>query len=121
MPATAPTYRLTIQQQHVLYLAACGHTNSEIARRLHLGQETAKKELSLAIRAVGARNRTQAAAIATRRGLIPGPDLVGPALPPRPADNSLHALIDRWTGRAPHALLGELRTIAGPRQAQEAS
>lgn len=116
-----PTYQLTARQQQVLHLAAAGYTNPEIGRRVDLTRDMVKKQLSAAIRALGARNRAHAAVIATCRGLIPAVVPAGPALAPQVLDGALRALTDRWTGRAPGALLHELRGITGPRETREAS
>lgn len=61
---------LTERERQVLRLAGEGLPNQQIATRLHLAEGTVRNYLSVAINKLHARNRTEAAAIARRRGLL---------------------------------------------------
>ncbi len=61
--------RLTEREKDVLWLLARGHTNSEIAARLGLGDSTAKTHVSNIIAKLGVRDRVQAAIRAHEGGL----------------------------------------------------
>lgn len=61
--------RLTEREKDVLWLLAQGHTNSEIAARLGLGDSTAKTHVSNIIAKLGVRDRVQAAILAHEGGL----------------------------------------------------
>ena len=61
---------LSPREQEVLALVAAGLTNKEIAERLVIGDRTAKYHLSSLLNKLGADNRTQAVAHATRQGLL---------------------------------------------------
>jgi len=52
---------LTERERELLALISQGATNREIARRLHLGPDSVKKNASALYRKLGVRNRTQAA------------------------------------------------------------
>jgi DNA-binding NarL/FixJ family response regulator len=56
------TLRLTPRQHEVLSLLAKGMSNKEISRRLNIAEGTTKIHTSGLLRALGARNRTEAAA-----------------------------------------------------------
>lgn len=56
------------REREVLEALLEGQTNREIAAQLHLGEETVKTYLRGVYRALGARDRAQAIAIALRRG-----------------------------------------------------
>jgi DNA-binding NarL/FixJ family response regulator len=62
--------RLTNREVEVLKLAKSGNRNHEIAGRLLISQETVKAHIKHAMQKLGARGRTEAVAIALRRGLI---------------------------------------------------
>ncbi len=64
---------LTPRELEVLGLLALGLTNKEIAERLYIGERTAKFHVSSILAKLGADNRTEAVAIAARRGLIQMP------------------------------------------------
>ncbi|MGF6885035.1 DNA-binding CsgD family transcriptional regulator [Nocardia sp. GAS34] len=57
----APAVALSPRQAEVAGLVADGLTNAEIAQRLHIGVDTVKKHLTLALSTTGCRNRTQLA------------------------------------------------------------
>lgn len=57
---------LTGRQAQVLQLLACGHTNKEIGRELGISEATVKTHVRSLMDALGAGNRTSAAAIASR-------------------------------------------------------
>lgn len=61
---------LTPREFEVLRWAADGHDNAEIATALHVAERTVKFHLQNAYRKLGARNRTEAAAIARRQGIL---------------------------------------------------
>lgn len=61
---------LTERERDVLRLAREGHPNAEIAERLHLAEGTVRNYLSTAIAKLGARNRTEAAAVAGANGWL---------------------------------------------------
>jgi DNA-binding NarL/FixJ family response regulator len=63
---------LTPRQSEVLRLLAQGQQNKEIAAALGISERTAKFHVEAVLRRLGACNRTEAAAIATRRGLLGG-------------------------------------------------
>ena len=56
--------KLTPRQREVLALLARGMSNKEIARALRIAESTTKIHASGVLRVLGARNRTEAAAIA---------------------------------------------------------
>ncbi len=53
--------KLTPRQQQVLRLLSLGMSNKEIARALRIGESTTKIHASMLMRALGVRNRTEAA------------------------------------------------------------
>ena len=52
---------LSARQQKVLYLLARGMSNKEIAHALSIAESTSKIHTSAVLRALGVRNRTEAA------------------------------------------------------------
>ena len=52
---------LSLRQQEILQLVAEGLTNAQIARRLFLSESTVKQHLRAAYKALGVKNRTEAA------------------------------------------------------------
>ncbi|MBN8866427.1 MAG: PAS domain S-box protein [Solirubrobacterales bacterium] len=64
----------------ILELLAAGKTNREIAELVHLSPHTIKDRVGRILRALGAQSRTEATAIAIRRGLVV-PDPAGPPEP----------------------------------------
>ena len=70
-PLTANTEELTGREEEVLRLVAEGCTNKEIAKKLSIAEDTAKKHVQSIIAKLGAADRTQAAMKAARAGLLP--------------------------------------------------
>jgi DNA-binding NarL/FixJ family response regulator len=62
--------KLTPRQQQVLVQLASGATNKEIGRSLEIAEVTVKLHIRQILRRINARNRAEAASIATRAGLI---------------------------------------------------
>ncbi|MHB8576963.1 MAG: response regulator [Dehalococcoidia bacterium] len=65
-----PIEPLSPRQQEALRLVAQGLQNKEIARALSISERTAKFHVEAVLRKLGATNRTEAVAIATRRRLL---------------------------------------------------
>ncbi len=63
----------TLREREVLPLLAAGMTNPEIAERLFVGRGTVRTHVSNTLAKLGARTRTEAAALAREQGLIAGP------------------------------------------------
>jgi DNA-binding NarL/FixJ family response regulator len=70
---------LTERERDILGLLAQGCDNRTIAARLHLSEKTVGNRLSEIFQKLGVSNRTQAAMVATQRGLVPpaNPDAAG--------------------------------------------
>jgi DNA-binding NarL/FixJ family response regulator len=64
----------TEREQEVLHLLAQGHSNPEIAERLHLARGTVRNYVSVILQKLGVSDRTQAAVVAVQRGLIDSPE-----------------------------------------------
>jgi DNA-binding NarL/FixJ family response regulator len=64
-----PFAELTERELEILRLIAEGHANKEIARRLVIGERTARTHVSNILRKLGLSSRTQAALLAVREGL----------------------------------------------------
>ncbi|MGO1165099.1 MAG: response regulator [Janibacter sp.] len=62
--------RLTARERDVLTLLGAGHSNAEIAGRLHLVEGTVKAYVSAILDRLEVRNRVQAAVIAHEAGLV---------------------------------------------------
>src|SRR6202035_2799467 len=67
---TAPAVRLSPREQEVLELVAEGYSNSMIATRLHLSENTVKTYVENLLSRLNARNRAEAVAAASRQNLI---------------------------------------------------
>lgn len=61
---------LTTRETEVLRLLARGWANKEIARELHLGEQTVKTHIGNVLGKLGVQSRTQAALYAVRIGLV---------------------------------------------------
>jgi DNA-binding NarL/FixJ family response regulator len=61
---------LTVREIDVLRLIATGNRNRDIAERLFISEETVKVHVKHIMEKLGASDRTQAVAIAVRRGII---------------------------------------------------
>jgi DNA-binding NarL/FixJ family response regulator len=62
---------LTHREEEVLTLMARGRANGQIARELHIGQQTVKTHVSSILTKLNAQSRTEAALYAMRVGLVP--------------------------------------------------
>jgi DNA-binding NarL/FixJ family response regulator len=69
-PRALPMEPLSAREQEVLVLLAQGHSNREIAERLVIAEGTVKNHVSNILGKLQAENRTQAADIARRTGLL---------------------------------------------------
>jgi two-component system response regulator DevR len=65
-----PEAPLTERQRDILRLVADGLTNREIAEFVHLSELTVKSYIEDLLKQIGARNRVQAAILATRQGWL---------------------------------------------------
>ncbi|GAB7191982.1 helix-turn-helix transcriptional regulator [Kineococcus sp. NUM-3379] len=63
--------QLTAREREVLVLVADGRSNSEVARALSISAKTVSVHVSNILAKLGAAGRTEAAALARRRGLLP--------------------------------------------------
>ena len=61
---------LTPRELAVLVLVATGHSNKEIAEKLHVSDDTVKARLQNAMGKLGASDRTHAVTLAVRRGFL---------------------------------------------------
>lgn len=61
---------LSVRELEVLALVACGHSNTVIARQLHLSETTVKSHLAHIYPKLGVNSRTAAVAEARKRGMI---------------------------------------------------
>jgi len=68
--ATVPAVRLSPREQEVLQLVSEGYSNSMIAGRLHLSENTIKTYVENLLTRLNARNRAEAVAAASRQNLI---------------------------------------------------
>jgi len=66
----ADTFGLSERQAEVLGLLMHGLSNKAISRRLNLAEPTVKNHITAILKALGARNRTEAVATANREGWI---------------------------------------------------
>src|SRR4051794_37833918 len=70
-PSRAITARLTAREIDVLRLIAAGLSNADIAAQLHLSDGTVRNHVSAILARLDVDDRTQAAILAIRHGLIP--------------------------------------------------
>ena len=77
---------ITSREREVLSLVAAGHTNREIGEALFISEKTASVHITNAMDKLGALSRYDAAASASRLGLIDRRDDTPAAIPagPRP-------------------------------------
>jgi DNA-binding CsgD family transcriptional regulator len=68
--AAVPAVRLSPREQEVLQLVSEGYSNSMIASRLHLSENTIKTYVENLLSRLNARNRAEAVAAASRQNLI---------------------------------------------------
>ena len=68
--AAAETAVLTPREAEILALVAEGRTNGEIGKQLFISTKTVSVHVSNILAKLGASGRTEAAAIARRRGLL---------------------------------------------------
>jgi len=61
---------LTERETEVLRLLAQGHSNKQIAHRLHIAEKTVKTHVSNILSKLGVQSRTQATLYAVRIGLV---------------------------------------------------
>lgn len=69
-PASLLTEKLTGRKTDVLRLLARGLTNAEIAAQLYLSEGTVRNHISAILEKLGVTDRTQAALLALRHGLV---------------------------------------------------
>ena len=74
-PPEPPFDSFTEREQEVLSLLAQGHSNPEIADRLHLARGTVRNYVSAILQKLGVSDRTQAAVVAVQRGMIEPPEV----------------------------------------------
>ena len=72
VPRERQAEALTEREMDVLELLAQGLSNPEIAQRLHLAPGTVRNYVSAILQKLGVSDRTQAAVVALRRGLVDG-------------------------------------------------
>jgi DNA-binding NarL/FixJ family response regulator len=66
---------LTDREREVLLLAAVGHTNREIARTLHLAEQTIHHHRAMVMEKLGFHDRVELLKYAIRRGVVGVADL----------------------------------------------
>jgi DNA-binding NarL/FixJ family response regulator len=70
--ASQPLPPLSAREEEVLKLLATGETNRQIARRLFVSEETVKSHVASILRKLEVSDRTSAAVLAVRAGLVDG-------------------------------------------------
>ena len=75
LPAPRPGPQLTGKERHLWTLIAEGASTAQIARSLHVSERTVKRLTASLLRTLGVANRTEAAALAGRTGLLDNPSL----------------------------------------------
>src|SRR5262249_12603112 len=71
-PRPHPLPPLSGREEEVLKLLATGETNRQIARRLYVSEETVKSHVASILRKLEVSDRTSAAVLAVRAGLVDG-------------------------------------------------
>jgi len=66
--------RLTPREEQILSLVASGKTNGQIAKEIFLSEKTVKTHVSNILMKLGVHDRTQAALLAVREGLVDAGD-----------------------------------------------
>lgn len=74
-----PRSYITTRQRQILLLVANGNTNRAIGRALGIAEESVKSQMQLILRKLRASDRTQAATIGLRLGLLELDDIDVPA------------------------------------------
>ena len=69
-PAGAAVEQLTPREREVLQLVVEGYANKQIARRLRITEKTVKTHVSSILQKLGVADRTAAAVLAIRQGLV---------------------------------------------------
>ena len=69
-PAAQALPPLSGREEEVLKLLATGETNRQIARRLSVSEETIKSHVASILRKLAVPDRTRAAVLAVRAGLV---------------------------------------------------
>jgi len=86
---------LTSRETQVLRCVVAGDSNKIVARKLDIAVGTVKVHVRSIMSKLGARTRTEAAAVAQRRGLLWGEsqaqDVAAMPLPPHPVESHVHA------------------------------
>ena len=67
---TAGSHRCTSRERDVLQLLAQGKSDREIAEALFIGTRTVESHVANLLAKLGAGNRTEAAALAVRQGIV---------------------------------------------------
>jgi len=66
----ASKYNLTARELEVLQLLAYGYTNKKIAEKMYISEQTVKSHVIHIFQKLGAADRTEAVAVALRKGLV---------------------------------------------------
>lgn len=99
----------------VLRLAANGMTNAEIAELVGRSRETVKTHMSIVCRSLGARDRSNAVAVALRIGLLRLEDIRLPELlSASDAGRSDHGSPEKGPGRPSDGRTPSARPVASP-------
>jgi DNA-binding NarL/FixJ family response regulator len=67
--------KLTTREREIIRLLGAGKSNKEIAAELVISERTARTHVSNLLGKLKVSSRTQAALLAVREGLVPGPDI----------------------------------------------
>jgi two-component system response regulator NreC len=69
-PSGAPLQRITDREREVVSLIALGHTNAEIARKLHISEKTVETHRAHVLQKLGLRTRADLVRFAIEHGLM---------------------------------------------------